>query len=99
MYDWDGKKIAKELKALPAKIQKILDGKSTIEKLAKKYSKSRDFLFVGRKYNYPVAFEGALKLKEISYIHAEGCGAGEMKHGPLAMIYENFPTMALERND
>src|SRR3989338_642087 len=95
----DGKKIAKELKALPAKIQKILDGKSAIEKLAKKYSQSRDFLFVGRKYNYPVAFEGALKLKEISYIHAEGCGAGEMKHGPLAMIDENFPTMALAPSD
>src|SRR3989338_11705076 len=95
----DGKKIAKELKALPAKIQKILDGRSVIEKLSKKYSQSRDFLFVGRKYNYPVAFEGALKLKEISYIHAEGCGAGEMKHGPLAMIDENFPTMALAPSD
>src|SRR3989344_5286634 len=95
----DGKKIAKELKALPAKIQKILDGRSVIEKLSKKYSQSRDFLFVGRKYNYPVAFEGALKLKEISYIHAEGCGAGEMKHGPLATIDENFPTMALAPND
>lgn len=95
----EGQRIAKGLKALPSKVQKILDGKSSIEKLARKYSEARDFLFIGRKYNYPVAFEGALKLKEISYIHAEGCGAGEMKHGPLAMIDEKFPTMALAPND
>ncbi len=72
----EGKKIAKELQALPAKLQKIFDQKETIEKLAKKYLSARDFLFLGRRYNYPVAFEGALKLKEVSYIHAEGCGAG-----------------------
>ena len=95
----EGKKIAKELKALPAKVQKVLDTKDAIESLARKYSDARDFLFVGRKYNYPVAFEGALKLKEISYIHAEGCGAGEMKHGPLAMIDNKFPTMALAPSD
>lgn len=95
----EGKKIAAALKALPAKLQKILDQRATIEKLARKYAEARDFLFIGRKYNYPVAFEGALKLKEISYIHAEGCGAGEMKHGPLAMIDENFPTMALAPSD
>lgn len=90
-----GKKIAKELRSLPVKLQKILDGRERIEALAKKYAASRDFLFIGRKYNYPIAFEGALKLKEISYIHAEGCGAGEMKHGPLAMIDEKFPTLAI----
>lgn len=95
----DGKKIAKELKALPAKVQKIFEEKGAIEKLARKYSGARDFLFIGRKYSYPVAFEGALKLKEISYIHAEGCGAGEMKHGPLAMIDEKFPTVALAPSD
>jgi len=94
-----GKAIARELKALPKKLQAILDKSSEIEALAKKYAKSRDFLFLGRKYNYPVAFEGALKLKEISYIHAEGCGAGEMKHGPLAMIDANFPTFALAPHD
>jgi len=94
-----GKEIARELKKLPAKLQSILDKKDDIEKLAKKYSRSRDFLFLGRKYNYPVALEGALKLKEISYIHAEGCGAGEMKHGPLAMIDEHFPTFALAPHD
>ncbi|MBP9758016.1 MAG: SIS domain-containing protein, partial [Candidatus Pacebacteria bacterium] len=54
---------------------------------------------LGRKYNYAVAYEGALKLKEISYVHAEGCGAGEMKHGPLAMIDENFPTVAIAPSD
>lgn len=95
----EGKKIAKELKALPAKVQSILDNRGAIEKLARMYAEARDFLFIGRKYNYPVALEGALKLKEISYIHAEGCGAGEMKHGPLAMVDEKFPTMALVPSD
>ncbi len=95
----EGKTIARELKALPKKLQTILDKSADIEALAKKYAKSRDFLFLGRKYNYPVAFEGALKLKEISYIHAEGCGAGEMKHGPLAMVDADFPTFALAPHD
>jgi glucosamine--fructose-6-phosphate aminotransferase (isomerizing) len=94
-----GRAIAEELLALPDKIQAILDTHSAIEKLAKKYAKARDFLYIGRKYNYAVAFEGALKLKELSYIHAEGCGAGEMKHGPLAMIDEHFPTFAIAPSD
>ena len=95
----EGKIIANELRALPAKLQKLLKQKESIDILAKKYSGSRDFLFLGRRYNLPVAFEGALKLKEISYIHAEGCGAGEMKHGPIAMIDEKFPTMAIAPKD
>lgn len=90
-----GKEIAKELKALPKKLEKILASRASIEQLAKKYSHARDFLFIGRKYNFPVALEGAIKLKEISYIHAEGYSAGEMKHGPIAMIDENFPTFAI----
>lgn len=94
-----GKKIAQELLALPDKVQSILDNRKAIESLAKKYLDNRDFLFIGRKYNYPIAFEGAIKLKEIAYIHAEGCGAGEMKHGPIAMIDENFPTLALAPQD
>ena len=94
-----GKALAKELKALPAKLQMILEKKESIKKLAKKYSGMRDFLYIGRKYNMPIAYEGALKLKELSYIHAEGCGAGEMKHGPIAMIDEQFPTFALATND
>ena len=94
-----GRKIAAELKRIPQKAQRILDARGAIEKVAKKYSKNRDFLFIGRKYNYPIAFEGAIKLKEISYIHAEGYGAGEMKHGPIAMIDEHFPTVALATKD
>ena len=94
-----GKEIARALKELPKKLQSVLDTKEGIEKLAKKYAHSRDFLYIGRKYNYPIAYEGAIKLKEISYIHAEGCGAGEMKHGPIAMIDENFPTMAIAPKD
>ena len=94
-----GKMIAEEIKLLPQKIKEILDKKSEIQEIAKKYAASRDFLFMGRKYNYAIAFEGALKLKECSYIHAEGYGAGEMKHGPLAMIDENFPTLAIAPND
>ena len=94
-----GKEIAKELVALPKKLQKVFESAASIEKLAKKYAGARDFLFIGRKYNYPVALEGALKLKEISYIHAEGYSAGEMKHGPIAMIDENFPTFALVPQD
>lgn len=94
-----GKMIAEEIKKLPQKIKEILDKKNEIQNIAKKYSSARDFLFIGRKYNYAIAFEGALKLKECSYIHAEGYGAGEMKHGPLAMIDENFPTLAIAPND
>jgi glutamine---fructose-6-phosphate transaminase (isomerizing) len=84
-----------ELAKLPKKAKEVLELAPEIEKIAKKYAKSRDFLFIGRNYQYPCALEGALKLKEISYIHAEGCSAGEMKHGPLAMIDKDFPTFAL----
>jgi glucosamine--fructose-6-phosphate aminotransferase (isomerizing) len=89
------KDIIAELKTLPKKIEKVLEGKEKIQALAKKYAGNRDVLFIGRKSNYPIALEGALKLKEISYIHAEGYSAGEMKHGPIAMIDENFPTVAI----
>ena len=99
MSETEGKEITRELLAIPEKIRKVLANKEKIQTLAKKYSKNRDFLFIGRRYNYPIAFEGAIKLKEISYIHAEGCGAGEMKHGPIAMIDENFPTMAIAPKD
>ncbi|HCC05507.1 TPA: glutamine--fructose-6-phosphate transaminase (isomerizing) [Patescibacteria group bacterium] len=94
-----GRNITKELKLLPEKIQSVLDQRELIYSLAQKYAGSRDFLYMGRKYNYPIAFEGALKLKEISYIHAEGCGAGEMKHGPIAMIDTEFPTLAIAPHD
>ncbi len=87
--------LLKELLSLPEKIEEILKGSKKIEKLAKKYARYSNFLYIGRGYMYPCAMEGALKLKELSYIHAEGCAAGEMKHGPLAMIDENFATFAL----
>ncbi len=95
----EGRDILTELEAMPKKIEKILKEKDKIKSLAKKYGKFKDFLFIGRKYNNPIAYEGALKLKEVSYVHAEGCSAGEMKHGPLAMITEDFPTVAICLDD
>ena len=87
--------LLKELIELPNKVQLVLDQAPKIEQIAKKYVNYRDFIFIGRNYDYPAALEGALKLKEISYIHAEGYAAGEMKHGPIAMIDKDFPTFAL----
>ncbi|MEK7594279.1 MAG: glutamine--fructose-6-phosphate transaminase (isomerizing) [Patescibacteria group bacterium] len=89
------KPILEELEKLPAKAQYILDHAEDIKKVAEKYADYRDFLYIGRHNAFPSALEGALKLKEISYMHAEGYAAGEMKHGPLAMIDENFPTFAI----
>ena len=89
------KPLLQELNDLPAKAQQVLEQAETIKALAEKYQNYRDFLFIGRQYSYPCALEGALKLKECSLIHAEGFAAGEMKHGPLAMIDENFPTFAI----
>jgi glutamine---fructose-6-phosphate transaminase (isomerizing) len=83
------------LNNLPKQIEKVLQKEKSIAKLAKKYAHHRDFLYIGRRYAYPVALEGALKIKEISYIHAEGFAGGEMKHGPLALIDSNFPTFAI----
>jgi len=80
---------------LPSQAAKVLAQADDIKKLAQKYAHYQDFLYIGRRYSYPCALEGALKLKEVSYIHAEGYAAGEMKHGPLAMIDEHFPTFAL----
>jgi len=89
------KPVLQELCKLPDKAKRVLEQASNIQKLAKKYANHRDFLYIGRNYSYPCALEGALKLKEISYIHAEGYAAGEMKHGPLAMIDDKFPTFAI----
>jgi glucosamine--fructose-6-phosphate aminotransferase (isomerizing) len=89
------KTLSQALVKIPEQIEKILKKSSEIKKIAQKYKDYKNFLYLGRTFNYPIAFEGALKLKEISYIHAEGCGAGEMKHGPIAMIDENFPTLAI----
>jgi glutamine---fructose-6-phosphate transaminase (isomerizing) len=85
-----------ELSTIPHKIEHLLKTQEKhIEKLANKYHSSQDFLFLGRGVHYPIALEGALKLKEISYIHAEGYPAGEMKHGPIALIDENLPIVAV----
>ncbi len=89
------KSLLDALDELPDKAQAILDQADKIKQIAEKYKDYRDFLFIGRLNAYPSALEGALKLKECSYIHAEGYAAGEMKHGPLAMIDENFPTFAI----
>lgn len=85
----------KELNALPDRAASVLTQAEAIRKLARRYANARDFLYIGRRFAFPCALEGALKLKEISYIHAEGYAAGEMKHGPLAMIDEHFPTFAI----
>lgn len=95
----EGKKMVQGLQELPELAKKVLTLSETIRKIALKYKDARDFLFIGRRYSYPVALEGALKLKEISYVHAEGYGAGEMKHGPLAMIDTKFPTVAIVPQD
>ena len=94
-----GRKIAEELLELPSKMEKILKAGPQIKKLARKYYKHDNFLYLGRKFNYPVALEGALKLKEISYIHAEGYGAGEMKHGPIALVDKNMPVVVIAPSD
>ncbi len=87
------------LEALPAQIEEILAQNDALKKIAKKYAKADDFFFLGRGYTFPIALEGALKLKEISYIHAEGYSAAEMKHGPIALIDENTPTVFLVPQD
>src|SRR3989338_7044920 len=94
-----GRRIAEELKKIPEKIKIILKQNNKIKQIAKKYKNSKNFLYLGRKYNYPIALEGALKLKEISYIHAEGYSAGEMKHGPIALIDKNFPSLFIAPRD
>ncbi|MFZ2193756.1 MAG: glutamine--fructose-6-phosphate transaminase (isomerizing) [Candidatus Moraniibacteriota bacterium] len=87
------KRIASELKKIPTLIENILKNSKEIKKIAKKYSSAKDFLYLGRKYNFPIALEGALKIKEVSYVHAEGYPTGEMKHGPIALIDESFPSI------
>ena len=87
--------VVQELTNIPEKIELVLKQNDKIKELAQKFVDSRNFLYLGRGYNYPVALEGALKLKEISYIHAEGYPAAEMKHGPIALIDENMPVVFL----
>jgi glutamine---fructose-6-phosphate transaminase (isomerizing) len=94
-----GREIAQELVKLPEKVREILKLNDFIEEIAERLKGHRNFLYLGRGYNYPVALEGALKLKEISYIHAEGYPAAEMKHGPIALIDENMPVVFIAPKD
>jgi glutamine---fructose-6-phosphate transaminase (isomerizing) len=95
----DGKEIIEEMLALPAKIQSILDRAGEVEIIAEEFRNAQNFLYLGRGYSFPTALEGALKLKEISYIHAEGYPAAEMKHGPIALIDENMPVLFITPHD
>lgn len=88
-----------ELEEIPGKVQQILNDTTGIQSIAKKYGTARDFLYLGRGYNFPVALEGALKLKEISYIHAEGYPAAEMKHGPIALVDDQLPVVFVATRD
>lgn len=90
--------IINELYNIPAKVEQTLKTDAEVEKIAYKFKDSKNFLYLGRGFNFPVALEGALKLKEISYIHAEGYPAAEMKHGPIALIDENMPTVVIGTN-
>ncbi|MFH0969362.1 MAG: glutamine--fructose-6-phosphate transaminase (isomerizing) [Patescibacteria group bacterium] len=94
-----GKRIATEINKIPRLIETVLKQSKEIKKIARKYTKYQNFLYLGRKYNFPIALEGALKIKEISYIHAEGYASGEMKHGPIALIDKNFPSVFIAPKD
>ncbi|GGR97123.1 glutamine--fructose-6-phosphate aminotransferase [isomerizing] [Streptomyces nojiriensis] len=95
----DGKRIIEGLRKLPAQIQEILDGEEDIKKLAAEFAEAKSMMFIGRVRGYPVALEASLKLKEISYIHAEAYPASELKHGPLALIEPSLPTVAIVPDD
>jgi len=97
--DEKARQAIQELTRIPGKLEHLLTHEETTEELAKEYVRSQDFLFLGRGIHYPIALEGALKLKDISYIHAEGYPAGEMKHGPNALIDENLPVVILATRD
>jgi glucosamine--fructose-6-phosphate aminotransferase (isomerizing) len=95
----EAKRHAQELAELPVKIERLLSESDSLEELAREFHRSTDFLYLGRGINFPVALEGALKLKEISYIHAEGYPAGEMKHGPNALIDERLPVVVINTRE
>ncbi|NOZ12535.1 MAG: glutamine--fructose-6-phosphate transaminase (isomerizing) [Acidobacteria bacterium] len=95
----EGIRIIQELKKIPGYIKTVLKQNEEIRELASQFLNYHDFLFLGRNLNYPIAMEGALKLKEVSYVHAEGYPAGEMKHGPISLIDSHFPTVAIATQD
>ncbi len=92
-------RLLKELEEIPAKVEDLLLDQDHLKKIAEKYKDAKDFLYLGRGYNFPVALEGALKLKEISYIHAEGYPAAEMKHGPIALVEDTLPVVFIATRD
>ena len=93
MPESEYREVISELSQIPDKMEKVLQENDRIKDLAQGYASVSNFLYLGRGVNYPVALEGALKLKEISYIHAEGYPAAEMKHGPIALVDENMPVV------
>jgi glucosamine--fructose-6-phosphate aminotransferase (isomerizing) len=97
--DQESIKLTQELSKLPGRLEAVLAREEEIEELARTYQRVQDFLFLGRGIHFPIALEGALKLKEISYIHAEGYAAGEMKHGPNALIDEDLPVVIIATQD
>lgn len=99
MTQEEGVEIAKALQELPQVLRKVLDQSPQIEEVAKRFADHRDAIFIGRKFHTPIAYEGSLKLKEVAYIHAEAYAGGELKHGPIAMLEENFPVIALVPQD
>jgi glutamine---fructose-6-phosphate transaminase (isomerizing) len=95
----DGMEFARALEAIPGQVQKILTLNDAVREIAESYAQHNNFLYLGRSYNFPVALEGALKLKEISYVHAEGYPAAEMKHGPIALVDKDMPSVVLAIKD
>lgn len=95
----EGMRFLASLQAVPDMVAETLKTRDLVQRIAKKYCRAKDFLFLGRGILYPIALEGALKLKEISYIHAEGCSAGEMKHGPIALVCSDVPSLFLVSDD
>jgi glucosamine--fructose-6-phosphate aminotransferase (isomerizing) len=91
----EGLKLAREIERVPELVRQVVEKSDTIAEVAKGYAEKEHIFFIGRGYLYPVALEGALKLKEISYIHAEGYHAAELKHGPIALLEEGTPVVAL----
>lgn len=99
MSQEEGQEIAQALTELPDVLAKMLEQTEEIKIIAQKYAQYRDAIFIGRKFHTPIAYEGSLKLKEVAYIHAEAYAGGELKHGPIAMLEENFPVIALAPHD
>ena len=94
-----GRRISSELLKIPELMEKVLSQAQIIKKFAKVYSSYDNFFYIGRKYNYPIALEGALKIKEVAYVHAEGYASGELKHGPIALIDKGFPSIVIAPQD